>query len=78
MRGPNVFSGYWRMPEKTREEFTADGWFKTGDVAAVVPRQGSVLDPDRIRDFLRTEIAGFKVPKLDQPRSRNAAGATPS
>jgi len=32
IRGPNVFSGYWRMPDKTREEFTADGWFRTGDV----------------------------------------------
>ncbi len=32
VKGPNVFSGYWRMPEKTREEFTADKWFRTGDV----------------------------------------------
>src|SRR5258708_5011185 len=32
IRGPSVFSAYWRMPEKTVEEFTSDGWFITGDV----------------------------------------------
>jgi malonyl-CoA/methylmalonyl-CoA synthetase len=32
VKGPNVFQGYWQMPEKTAEEFTADGFFKTGDV----------------------------------------------
>ena len=32
VRGGNVFVGYWQMPEKTREEFTVDGWFKTGDM----------------------------------------------
>ncbi|MCB8745502.1 malonyl-CoA synthase [Rhodoferax sp. U2-2l] len=32
VRGPNVFAGYWRLPEKTAQEFTADGYFKTGDV----------------------------------------------
>jgi malonyl-CoA/methylmalonyl-CoA synthetase len=30
--GANVFQGYWRMPEKTATEFTADGYFRTGDV----------------------------------------------
>jgi len=32
VKGPNVFVGYWRMPEKTTQEFTSDGFFKTGDV----------------------------------------------
>ncbi|HTT09514.1 MAG TPA: malonyl-CoA synthase [Burkholderiaceae bacterium] len=31
-RGPSVFAGYWHMPEKNAEEFTADGYFRTGDV----------------------------------------------
>ena len=35
VRGPNVFLGYWRMPEKTAEEFTPDGFFKTGDLGQI-------------------------------------------
>ncbi len=35
VRGPNVFKGYWQMPEKTREELRADGFFITGDLAQI-------------------------------------------
>jgi malonyl-CoA/methylmalonyl-CoA synthetase len=51
VRGPNVFKGYWRMPEKTKEEFTADGWFKTGDVGKVDAR-GYVTIVGRSKDLI--------------------------
>jgi malonyl-CoA/methylmalonyl-CoA synthetase len=35
VRGANVFSGYWRMPERNREEFTPDGYFRTGDMGCL-------------------------------------------
>ncbi len=51
VRGPNVFSGYWRMPEKTAEEFTTDGYFKTGDVGRVDER-GYVIIVGRSKDLI--------------------------
>ncbi len=51
VRGPNVFSGYWRMPEKTAEEFTADGWFKTGDVGKI-DEHGVVSIVGRSKDLI--------------------------
>ena len=57
LRGPNVFAGYWRMPEKTREEFTADGWFRTGDMGQWVadgPAKGYLRLVGRAKDLIIT------------------------
>ena len=51
VRGANVFKGYWRMPEKTAEEFTPDGWFKTGDVG-MVDEGGYVRIVGRSKDLI--------------------------
>ncbi len=53
VRGPNVFGGYWNAPDKTREAFTADGWFKTGDCADI-DQDGYLRIKDRIKDILIT------------------------
>jgi malonyl-CoA/methylmalonyl-CoA synthetase len=58
VRGPNVFKGYWRMPEKTRDEFTADGWFKTGDVGRF-DADGYVTIAGRSKDLIIS--GGFNV-----------------
>ncbi|KAH8655869.1 hypothetical protein BX600DRAFT_515556 [Xylariales sp. PMI_506] len=67
MRGPNIFSGYFKDDQQTKEAFTEDGWFKTGDVCAVdelgrftiIDRrknliklaQGEFISPERIENF---------------------------
>jgi malonyl-CoA/methylmalonyl-CoA synthetase len=49
--GPNIFKGYWQMPEKTAEEFTEDGYFKTGDVGRV-DADGYVSIVGRSKDLI--------------------------
>jgi malonyl-CoA/methylmalonyl-CoA synthetase len=51
VKGPNVFKGYWRMPEKTAEEFTTDLWFKTGDVGKL-DEHGVVSIVGRSKDLI--------------------------
>jgi malonyl-CoA/methylmalonyl-CoA synthetase len=58
VKGPSVFGGYWRMPQKTREEFTADGFFITGDVARR-DADGRVWISGRAKDLIIS--GGFNV-----------------
>lgn len=58
VKGPNVFLGYWRMPDKTREEFTADGFFRTGDVG-VFSHDGYLSIVGRAKDLVIT--GGYNV-----------------
>ena len=51
VKGPNVFKAYWRMPEKTKEEFTEDGYFKTGDVGKIDAR-GYITIVGRSKDLI--------------------------
>jgi malonyl-CoA/methylmalonyl-CoA synthetase len=51
VKGPNVFSGYWQMPEKTKEEFREDGFFITGDVG-VIDADGYVQIVGRSKDLI--------------------------
>lgn len=58
VRGPNVFSGYWQMPEKTREELREDGWFLTGDLATR-DADGYIQIVGRAKDLIIT--GGYNV-----------------
>ena len=53
VQGPNVFPGYWRMPEKTAEDFTEDGFFNTGD-KATIDANGYVSIVGRAKDMIIT------------------------
>ena len=58
IRGPNVFAGYFRMPEQTQQDFTADGYFKTGDVG-VLSADGYLSIVGRSKDIVIT--GGYNV-----------------
>lgn len=58
VRGPDVFAGYWRAPEQSREALGTDGWLRTGDLARV-DRDGYIFIVDRKKEMLVS--GGFNV-----------------
>jgi long-chain acyl-CoA synthetase len=58
VKGPQVMAGYWQRPDETAKVMTPDGWFRTGDVAVMLP-DGQVKIVDRMKDMVL--VSGFNV-----------------
>jgi len=58
VKGPNVFAGYWQMPEKTKEEFRDDGFFITGDLG-LIDDKGYIQIVGRGKDLIIS--GGFNI-----------------
>lgn len=63
VKGPLVMKGYWNRPDATKDVFTEDGWFRTGDQADILPT-GHVRIKGRIKEIIVTST-GEKIPPGD-------------
>ena len=52
LRGPQVFSGYWNLPDATEESFHPGGWFRTGDVGRIDPEDGYLTITGRLKEMI--------------------------
>jgi long-chain acyl-CoA synthetase len=71
-RGATLFKGYWQAPEKTAEAFTADGWYRTGDIGHL-DSAGRLILSGRIKDIIVLPN-GFNVYPEDLENALRVAG----
>ena len=62
VKGPNVFSGYWKHPQHEAENFDADGWFRTGDIGHL-DADGFLYITDRKKELLKTSGGKLIAPQ---------------
>ena len=71
LRGPNVFKGYWKQPQKTAESFT-DGWFRTGDLGFVEP-DGYLTVCGRSKDLIISGGLNIYPPEVERVLAEHPA-----
>ncbi len=70
-RGPNLMKGYFKLPDKTKEVFTEDGWFKTGDVGKI-DEDGFLFITDRKKSMFKLSTGKYVAPQNVENRLINS------
>ena len=74
LRGPNIFKGYWKQPEKTAESFTTDGWFRTGDLG-FLETDGYITLCGRSKDLIISGGLNIYPPEVERVLAEHPAVA---
>jgi len=74
LRGPNIFKGYWKQPQKTTQSFTADGWFRTGDLG-FLEADGYLTLCGRSKDLIISGGLNIYPPEVERVLAEHPAVA---